>query len=627
MNILTKRAKSYAKSLLDKAGRLVPRQMAAAMADSHEQKRYSGRIQVESELSHANPRHPLGTKARILLCGVFGPYAQDDEYGSRLVNPMELFHNQVTRADGPFSLRVFHRSGSLNMIQANVDAPCTVLEFPTLDQFIEEITTHDYDIVGISSIAVNVLKVKKMCEMVREHLPHAKIVVGGHIVSVPDIEKRIDADYIVKGDGILWFRSYLGQDIKGAIRHPLVASSINARAFGLPIPAFTTGISSAVLYPSVGCPLGCDFCCTSALFGGKGKHVDFYKTGDELFSVMCKIEKKMKKNDFFIQDENFLLYRKRALRLLELMEQNDKSWTIYVFTSANVLKTYSIDELLRLGISWVWLGLEGKESCYDKLRGVDTKDLVRELQSHGIRVLGSTIIGLENHTPENIDGVIDWAVSHDTDFHQFMLFMPLPGTPLYEEFRERNLLFTEDEFPLADYHGQYRFNYRHPHIRGGIEERYLLKAFEKDRDVNGPGIVRMLKTMLTGYRRYKNHPDMRIRRRILWESKHFKDLYAAMLWAAVSHFEALGNRQLADKLGATLRDICTEFGWKARIAAPLLGRILYAGLKREEKRLSGGKTYEPPMIRENNEAAEILERRSRARRFKTQRRRFVTASN
>ena len=39
--------------------------------------------------------------ARVLLSSVFGPYGQDDEYGSRRMNPMELYHNQVTRTKAP----------------------------------------------------------------------------------------------------------------------------------------------------------------------------------------------------------------------------------------------------------------------------------------------------------------------------------------------------------------------------------------------------------------------------------------------------------------------------------------------------------------------------------------------
>ena len=69
------------------------------------------------------PLHPKGIQARILLTSVFGPYAQDDDYGSRAINPMELYHNQVTREQGSFSLRMFHRSWGLMLIQQNISAP------------------------------------------------------------------------------------------------------------------------------------------------------------------------------------------------------------------------------------------------------------------------------------------------------------------------------------------------------------------------------------------------------------------------------------------------------------------------------------------------------------------------
>ena len=39
------------------------------------------------------------------------------------------------------------------------------------------------------------------------------------------------------------------------------------------------------------------------MFGGKGKFVDFYKTGDELFEIMCGLEKAMKVHSFFVMDE------------------------------------------------------------------------------------------------------------------------------------------------------------------------------------------------------------------------------------------------------------------------------------------------------------------------------------
>ena len=79
--------------------------------------------------------HCKGARARVLLSSVFGPYAQDDEFGSRSINPMKLYHNQVTREQGPFSLRMFHRSWGILMIQKNISAPTTVLDFPTREAF------------------------------------------------------------------------------------------------------------------------------------------------------------------------------------------------------------------------------------------------------------------------------------------------------------------------------------------------------------------------------------------------------------------------------------------------------------------------------------------------------------
>ncbi|MFQ5742910.1 MAG: B12-binding domain-containing radical SAM protein [Acidobacteriota bacterium] len=561
-------------------------------------------------MSSPHPVHPLGTKARVLLSSVFGPYAQDDEYGSRSLNPMELYHNQVTRVQGGFSLRMFHRSFGLMLLQANIDAPCTLLDFPTLDRFVEEIRRQPYEIVGISSILPNFGKVKKMCELVRQHLPQATIVVGGHVANKPGIDELIDADHIVRGDGVRWFRQFLSQDTEAAVRHPAAYSGFGARVMGINLPQ-RPGSTAAILLPSAGCPVGCNFCSTSAMFGGKGRFINFYETGDELFSVMSQLEQKLRVRSFFIMDENFLLHRKRALRLLELMEDRRKSWSLYVFSSARVLQAYTIEQLVRLGISWAWLGLEGEHSQYHKLRGVDTKELVRTLQSHGIRVLGSTIIGLEQHTPENIDRAISHAVSHGADFHQFMLYTPVAGTPLYEQHRKEGTLLPESASSIADTHGQFRFNYRHTYIREGREEEFILRAFRRDYQVNGPSLARMARTLLKGWRRYKNHPDERIRDRYAWEASKVWSTYAGLVWAAKKWLR--GEDLVVQKMASLLGDIHQEFGWKSRIATPLLGRFFYSTLKREEKRLARGWTYEPPTFYELNARALALQQRLRHR--------------
>jgi len=554
------------------------------------------------------PRHPLGIKAKILLSSVFGPYAQDDIFGSRKINPMELYQNQVTRVQGPFSLRMFHRSFGLMMIQANISAPCTLLDFPTLDRFTEELRGKNYDIVGISAIIPNVEKVKKMCELVRQYQPRAVIVVGGHIANLGGLEQRIDADHIVKGEGIRWFRSFLGQDENAPIRHTETCSAYGTRIIGHSLKE-KPGDTAAILIPSVGCPMGCNFCSTSALFGGKGKFINFYETGDELFSVMCHLEKNLHVRSFFILDENFLYHRKRALCLLELIKEKGKSWALYVFSSAKILKSYTMEQLVEMGIAWVWMGVEGRESKYSKLSGVDTPDLVRELQSNGIRVLGSSIIGMEEHTPENMAEVIDYAVSHNSVFHQFMLYTPNPGTPLYEQHKNDGTLYPESEFPLADAHGQYRFNYRHRHIRNGQEEKFLAHAFERDFAVNGPSLFRLIRVLLTGWQKYKNHPQQRIRDRFAWEVGPLKTGYAGAVWAMEKWYWR--DRPMREKIRSLLKDIYKEFGWKTRCIAPLFGTYLLFAMKQEARRLAKGWTCEPLFFYEKNPAALALEEKGK----------------
>jgi hypothetical protein len=538
------------------------------------------------------PTHPKGKRARILLTSVFGPYAQDDEFGSRSINPMELYHNQVTRAQGSFSLRMFHRSWGIMLIQANISAPCTVLDFPTRQDFARELKQHQYDVVGITSIIVNLAKVREMCRMTRSLSPKSTIVVGGHVAAVPGIEHMIDADHIVRGEGVSWMRRYLGEDDKAPIRHPAIVSGMRTRIMGIRVPD-RKGSTAATIIPSVGCPMGCNFCTTSAFFGGKGKFVNFYETGDELYEVMCRMEEDLKVRSFFVMDENFLLHRERAMRLLERMKRGRKSWSMSVFASANAIRKYTMQELVELGVSWLWMGLESPQATYNKLQGAQTQQLTRELREHGIRVQGSTIIGLEHHTPENIMAEIEHAVAHDTDFHQFMLYTPVPGTPLYQQMAEQGRMLSGVDF--ADVHGQFKFNFKHAAISRDDSKRFLDWAFWRDFEINGPSLYRISRTLLAGWRRYKDFPDARVRERFEHEMNRLSGVYGSALWAMERQFRKV-NRSGSDQIRALRQEFRKESGLFSRLLPTVLGPVFLWTTRREERRLARGKTYEPPTI-------------------------------
>jgi hypothetical protein len=71
------------------------------------------------------------------------------------------------------------------------------------------------------------------------------------------------------------------------------------------------------------------------------------------------------------------------------------------------------------------------------------------------------------------------------------------------------------------------------------------------------------------------------------------------LWAARRWFRGR-NPLVFQKLGSLLDEIKREVGVRARLAAPLAGRIVWMKLQQEARRLSRGWTYEPPTFYEAN---------------------------
>ena len=302
---------------------------------------------------------------------------------------------------------------------------------------------------------------------------------------------------------------------------------------------------------------------------------------------------------FFMMDENFLFHRQRALRLLELMEEHGKSWSLYVFSSANVLRSYTIDQLIRLGVSWVWMGIEGRDSQYAKLSGIDTFALVRELQSTASASWARRSSAWRTTRPRTSTRRSTTPSRHDTDFHQFMLYTPIPGTPLHAELKAKGLMKDESEYHVSDIHGQAILNYRHPALNDQQTAELMLRAFDRDFAVNGPSTVRIVRTTLAGWRRHKNHPDPRVRSRYAWEVRELGTTFSAMVGAAKLYYR--DNPVMHAKMSALLKELHAEFGWKSRVSSAIGGRWVLRQIRKEEKRLAAGFSYEPATFYERNE--------------------------
>jgi hypothetical protein len=537
----------------------------------------ASRVDKDVRAGEAMQEHKQsGRDKKILLSGVFGPFGVDDDFGRR-ENIMELFHNQVTREQGVASFRFHHRSFGLYFLAENVDADVTVLDFPSRERFVRELR-NGYDIVGISFIAPNFVKAREMARLVRLHAPGAVVVLGGHGAAIEGVERLIDCDHVVKGEGIAWLRRFLGQDPDAPILHPVLPSTERQSILGVPL----TGVCSSLLVPGLGCVNGCRFCSTTHFFGKT--YTSYLPTGRAIFETAARIADARGTDTFFVMDENFLKDTGRARELLAEMERERRFFRFQIFSSAEAILAFGLDDLVRLGVTFVWMGVETKsrEANFTKNQGVDPKRLVQELRDRGINVLASGILCMEHHTPENIQEDIDHLVDLEADFTQFMLLTPLPTTALYQEKKAGGLL--RQDLPYEEWHGQKMLNYDHPHFPGDAPERWIKRAFRQEHEENSSSIYRVTDTACRGYRYLAGlkHRDACLEARLAQARERAAE-YALILPVIESHAvnglereravdlarrmtEALGRPGLRERaLRLAARFFAARWRWRVRL--------------------------------------------------------------
>lgn len=520
----------------------------------------------------------MAARPTVLLTSVFAPFGVDDDYG-RKENIAELYHNQVTRAQGLFSYRFHHHSYGLYLIAANLEATVTILDFPTLAQFTRELR-RGYDYVGISFIVANFAKARAMAAAVRRVAPRSRIILGGHGTSIPAVGTLIDHDHLCRGEGIAFMRRLLGEDPDRPLRHPLLPNYCNGRIMGVPVPQY-----SGTLVTGVGCANRCPFCATAHYFDG---YRPLVTTGRELFALCRAYEEQLGYRDFFVHDENFLKQRDRADELLRLMTEAGKQYRFRIFASAEtLLELPDLDYLCRLGVTFIWLGVESQYGDYAKNRGVDFPRLVGELRRRGISVLTSAILFTDAHDRVSLPRDIDFTIGLAADFVQFMELGPFPGTRLYAEYQQQGRLLAE--VPWAEQHGQDKIWFTHPVFAREETAALLTAAFRADYERNGASLLRMLLTLLRGYDYLRQHADPQVRARAEAVRRQLLTM-RAMLPAARLFAATDGDRKLLTEIRARYRQ---AFG-----AMPLRTALLAGGVcllaSWERLRLAAGLTVRQP---------------------------------
>jgi radical SAM superfamily enzyme YgiQ (UPF0313 family) len=532
----------------------------------------------------------------ILFSSVVGPHGVDGPH-SRYKNPISLLGNQVTRGQEHYTVQMFSRTFAYDLFGANLNANVAVLDFPSEAQLRAKLTERRWDRVGLSGIMANFEKVLVTWRIVRETLPGVPIDIGGHIVNDDDVtlemiermrevstgetfnvwspsferapssglstwieEQRCAGPAVtfVKRDGLEFYARMPGVGLKreDVLYAPLVTAAFDKRALGIKLPE----LSSGLIIPDVGCPMRCDFCTTSAKFGGK--FVKFLASAEDILAV-ADGHAARGITEMFVMSENFSLDTRRALALLKLMEEQRKPYSYAVFSSADALTRLGVENIVKLGYSFIWIGLEESTgSAYHKMEGVRLRSLIADLQAHGVEVLGSTILGFPHQSAADIDHEIEHALSYGCTYNQFMLYMAMPGTPLWKQMKAEQRL--KERFPWCDIHGQHTQNWHHPKVPDQVMSEKLDGAFARDFEVLGPSILRIIETHFRGYCNTASwdHELVQMRRAMTRKKLPF---YAMLLQAMMRDLESMGNATHVK--ARLLRDeIMAECGWKTKLA-------------------------------------------------------------
>ena len=463
------------------------------------------------------------TETRILLTTVCRPFGKDGEGDSV---GAELFHAQVTREQGIFSYRQVIRCWGLDYIAENIQPSSVVLHYPSEREFVRELKNHRYEYIGINFVVATFHKLRSMTQLIRSHAPGAKIILGGYGTVLSDSELLPYGDLICREEGIAFMRRLLGEDTEAPIVHPY-APIESPRVYSHPLKTKVAHITSGL-----GCPNGCDFCCTSHFF--KRKYIPFVEAGNELYKIMLDMEKQAKRagdvlSGFILIDEDFFLQEKRAREFLECVREGGKPLSIMGFGSVKGLSKFTADEIAEMGFDIIWTAFEGTESNFSKLKGKSLPELYSCLKSRGVALLSSMIIGFPYQNRAKVMEEFRTFTELGPSLWQILIYFAFPGTPLHRRMLKENRFLPEyqKEPNYRNFDG-FSMHFTHPDFSPHELKELQQDLYKKSFEILGPSLLQVIRVWFEGYRNLRNSSNPLLYSRAKRMKEYVRDAVPAL---------------------------------------------------------------------------------------------------
>jgi len=348
------------------------------------------------------------------------------------------------------------------------------------------------DVVGITSTTPLMNQVRDISVLIKDISADIAVVAGGpHVSALPAEslkESLLDAVFVGEADysfakycdggdvadvNGIYYRS--GGDIVSTEPQPLVQNLDD-----LPMPAWDLYDAgdykrlSRILFKrppvtilefSRGCVFKCDFCASKLTMG-----LGYRKKSPERCAEEVKFIQSLGYKEFTLADDIFTSDQKWATEVSEALIQAD---TGLIWTCHNGIRVESADEdmfkaMARAGCYRVNFGFETGSDKILKQFGkggrasvAQGRVAVNKARKAGLDTCGAMLLGLSPDTEETMMETINYARELPLDMMKFGVTIAFPGTTMFKEYVEQDLVKTYNWDAFFFYTDEELFAHRH----------------------------------------------------------------------------------------------------------------------------------------------------------------------
>ncbi len=264
-----------------------------------------------------------------------------------------------------------------------------------------------------------------------------RVILGGiHPTALPD-EAALHADAVVIGEAESVWGTVLADAQKGNLQRFYAGERLPLDNLPKQINADLKGnYQFRAFFTMRGCPYRCTFCSVRRFFGDTIRYRPIAAVVDEIETCAGKL--------WFNGDDNIWggdLQRSTDL-FNALAQGSKKQW--YGFGDLRSIQSAEGAKMLaaarRSGLFSVWVGWEGEEGQLGTFnatgkQGGDRVAAVKMMQDAGIDVTLFVVLGGRQDSIDSFKRTLELSERLQVGVHPVLL-TPLPGTELYEEYRE-----------------------------------------------------------------------------------------------------------------------------------------------------------------------------------------------